>query len=131
MRLQHWRWLSFTVLPALIPFCWLSWKLCLIHSFSVEQVFGKGELLLACSAFGATGLGDLIASGKRDVGLKFAAAGGCLASVMLSVGNYVDIGVWLREGVSYDISLYARGSVGLCLFTLICGASCIRLAGYK
>lgn len=126
------KWFSFTVIPALLPLIWLALQLWFRNRpVSVEVLFGKGQLLLACSAFGAVGLGDLIASGKRRRGRKWALGGCCFLIVVLAVNAYADIGKSVELGEPYNVTLFAWSSVAWCFFSLFCGASCLYLGELK
>jgi hypothetical protein len=126
------RWFCFTVIPALTPLVWFASKLYARHlGVNPAVLFGKGELLLACSAFAATGIGDLIASGKKWRIGKYIAGCCCLIVLMAAIDDYGDIGVILTQGIYYDVSYEALKGLCMCLFSIVCGAICIRLGAYK
>jgi hypothetical protein len=126
------RWFIFTVIPALTPLVWFASKLHARHfAVSPAVLFGKGELLLACSAFAATGLGEIIASGKKWRLGKYIAGGCCVIVLMTAIDDYGDIAVTLRQGICYDVAYTAIKDVWMCLCSIACGAICIRLGTYK
>jgi hypothetical protein len=85
------KWVYFTVVPALLPVAWFFLRLVLLTKpFGLEVVLGKGELLLASSAFVVAGLGELIASGKRYQREKLRVGGCCLILLCLGVNGYAD-----------------------------------------
>ena len=126
------RWFFFTVLPALVPIIWLFSKLRArrLHP-NVDVLFGKGEVLLACSAFAAFGIGEILASGKRRRLAKYIAGGCCLLVLMVAIDDYGDIGLMVQTGTHYDVTYTAMKSLAMCVFSIICGAICILLGGYK
>lgn len=132
MRVVISRWFFFTVIPALLPIMWLASRLRSRHlSFSLEGLLGRGEALLACSAFAAAGIGDLIGSGKQNRVGKNIVAGCCLLVLCNAINDYADIGMALEQHQGYDFHWIAMKSVWMCLFGILCGGYCIKLAGYK
>jgi len=126
------RWFFFTVIPAVMPIVWLFSKLRArrLHP-DMDVLLGKGELFLACSAFAAFGIGEILASGKRRRLAKYIVGGCCLIVLMIAIDDYGDIGLMVQTGVCYDITYEAVKSLAMCVFSILCGAMCIALAGYK
>src|SRR2546430_13926925 len=120
------RWFFFTVIPALTPIIWLASKLRArrLH-VSADVLFGKGELLLACSAFAAFGIGEILASGKRRRVAKYIVGGCCLIVLMGGIDDYGDIGLMVRSGGFYHVAYAAIKSLMMCLFSILFGAMCI------
>ena len=126
------RWFFFTVFPALTPLICLASRLRARNlGHGVDVLFGKGELLIACSAFAAVGIGDILASGKKRRVAKYIVGGCCLAILWVAVDDFGDIGLMLRQEECYDMMFIAVKSICLCFFSIICGALCISLAEYK
>jgi hypothetical protein len=126
------RWFFFTVIPALAPLIFLASKLRARHvDHGVDVLFGKGELLLACSAFAAVGIGDILASGKKRRVAKYIVGGCCLLILLIAIDDFGDVGLMLRQHECYDTMFIALKSIWLCFSAMICGALCILLAGYK
>jgi hypothetical protein len=127
------KWFFFTVIPALFPLALLALQLWFKQRpVSTEILFGKGELLLACSAFGAVGLGDLIGSGKRFRGRKRALGGCCFLIVVFAVVEYADIGrMAQQQPPDYNVLRVAWWSVIWCFFALLCGGSCLYMGELK
>jgi hypothetical protein len=86
---------------------------------------------LACCAFAAAGIGEIIASGKKRRSGKYIVGGCCLIVLMTAIDDYGDIGVTLRQGIYYDMAYTAVKDTAMCLCSIVCGAICIALAGYK
>jgi hypothetical protein len=126
------RWFCFTVIPALVPIAWLASRLRArrLH-VDADVLLGRGELLLACSAFAAFGIGEILASGKKRRVRKYIVGGCCLLILMVAIDDYADIGLLVRDGVNYDVTYTAMKSVALCVFSILCGSMSICLAGYK
>jgi hypothetical protein len=129
MSVQLSKWFYFTVIPALLPLVWLAARLLFLkEGFSVEALVGKGEVLLAASAFAAAGLGDLIASGRRFQNQKMRAGGSCVLIVFFAIMAYADVGTWVNEKQDYNVTLFAWFSICWCIFSVISGGACIILA---
>src|ERR1043166_1742677 len=90
------KWVYFTVVPALLPFGFLAIGLRIWGKpLSIETLFSRGELLLACSAFAAVGVGELIGSGRKYLRHKLRAGGASLVVSMTACFAYGLIGVQL------------------------------------
>ena len=132
MRVTAWRWFFFTVIPALAPIMWLASRLRSRElTFDLATLLGKGEVLLACSAFAAAGIGDLIGSGRQRLRGKIIVAGCCLIVLFNTINDYTDVGLMLEQHQCFDSHWIAIKSLWMCLFSLLCGLWCIKLAGYK
>jgi hypothetical protein len=126
------RWFFFTILPAMTPFLWLVTKLWRRHEvISLADLFGRGELLLASSAFAAVGIGDLIGTSKKHRVKKYVASGCCLLVLSLAINDYGDVGLLINQGQWYDHFRVAMESLIMGSLSLIAGGACIILAQLK
>jgi hypothetical protein len=126
-------WLGFTVLPALIPLITLASKLYSRGQVvSIAGLFGKGELLLICSAFAAAGIGELIARGGRRYKVSKVIFGGCcLALLMGAIDEYGDVGIMLHRGECYNTVYIAGKGIFMCAASIAVSSMSMIVSGLK
>ena len=121
------KWLVFSVLLALLPIGYNYLRVLTRGGDpTVENLLGKGELLLVTAGISAAALGNLIGSGKDWLRAKMFAGGGSVIMLILVTLYFTDI-TSTPAGQSLNSSVIASYSKWFFLFSVLAGAGCVAL----
>lgn len=99
-----------------------------LRPLNPSAVAAHGELLLIGTAVGGGAIGEIIVSTRKRPIPKITCAGGCLATIMMSVMWFADIASGQEANAMMNTSLISYGSLSLMTLTLLASAACIALS---
>lgn len=124
------KWLVFGVFLTIVPIL-TDFVINASHTKQPEfaEVIKKGEMILVCAGIAGASIGELIGSGKSQLGLKLLTGGGCVLVLIGASGWYASIASDVRSKLPYNSEFVARGSMWLLWISIIAGIGCVLVPG--
>ena len=95
---------------------------------SINEIVGKGELLLIASALCARSCGELFGSGKASSRFKIAVGASSLFILVLSAMQFSHVATSLRAKASLNIDRVTSDSLTLYACAVVTGLMCVWLS---
>lgn len=123
------KWVIFSVLMALVPLITAA-LIQLTRSItpSMDDLIGRGELLLITAALCARSCGELFSSDGGRKTAKVVAGGSTMVILLLTAIYFADVASAVRTKTTIDSGLVAGISIVTYISALVSGGSCIRLS---
>ncbi|HUF08553.1 MAG TPA: hypothetical protein VMO47_04475, partial [Rhodothermales bacterium] len=126
MRAKIIRFVVYGVVVALLPIAIKCIHMVMYgESLSLPSILSNGELLLVTVALTAGGIGEVVSSGNKLGATKLLAAGGCVIILVLSAAWFGQISASLTNGVAFDRSIVASGSLIIFVVAFAASLTCV------
>ena len=123
------KWVCYGVLVPILPIGLLA-SICAISKVQVtlENLIGKGELLIVCAAICATAVGDFISYACPHRKSQWFCLSVSFLVVVITSAWFAVISLHVLQNTDYDKDLVTHGSLWVFLFTLIPAACSVILS---
>lgn len=123
------RWFVFGVLIALLP---------ILVDFivkrsewsqpSLNDLLGRGELLLISAGLCSAAIGELLGTGSKFATLKIISGGGCLLVLASASLSYANLAGKMSKNIIFSADVVSHDSLIIYLVGVVASASCVILA---